>query len=1065
MKRSTLSVLAVVSLVVGLLPLTAGGATEGNVVEVTVDAPTSPAFAPVNTGQETFHPHGRGTCDGWEILNNSNLDPAGPPNSELSIRITPPEAEGDTPFAGAETVAPGASFLLADTTAATTRDFRWGFNAGPGDDPPAGELVAFTLTRDLSPCHDLAGDYDAYEALFSSQTEATGTLVIPTPANACGAVSGSVAGNIVLVETGACSAAAAYTNVLNAGAIGVIFYGGSQIFLNGAPATTTIPAVMIAEGVGDDLAAAVGAGQPVTLTIGDEPTDTIEGPTWTAAMGVTARSETGLTITWTAPTPGSAAITGYRVYQGDTLVASPGSGAVSQPITDLTPGTTYNFTVIADDGLGLESEALNGSFATLIGPTWPGGAQLGAQSIGQTSLTLTWPAATDPDGGLSGYRVYRDDVLVDTALPGATTFPVSGLDPETTYDFSVVAFDSDDLESDPLEESFATASLTGPYWNGGALSVTNRTTTTVDLSWPAASDDDGTVENYRVEVDGVPRETLDAATLNYQVTGLTPGTTYTFSVHAIDDDDLEDFLSAPGTTLIAPIWPGGAVLGTLSIAKTSVTLTWPAATDPDDGLDGYRVFQEGDLLDEVGPGVTSYLVSDLTPGTSYDFSVVAYDTDDLVSPALENTFTTAPLNAPYWSPDAALTISNRTTTTVDLSWPAASDDDGTVDNYRVEVDGTPRQTLSGATLTYQVTGLTPGTTYNFTVVAIDDDDLETQLGAPGATLDPPAWPGGALTATNVRQRMLTLNWPAATDSDGTIQSYQIFRDGGLIGTVNGSTNSFPVSGLIANTSYDFAVVAIDNDDLPSVGLGASIATANWVPSTVGAFDPNTGQWFLMDGEGNVTVFYFGNPGDIPMMGDWDCDGVDTVGLYRQSTGFAYIRNSNTQGAGERTFFFGLPGDIPLAGDFDGDGCDTVGVYRPSQGRVFIANTLPPNGGALTADTSYFFGVPGDKPFVGDFDGDGMDTVGLHRESTGYVYFRNTHSQGVADSEFFFGIPNDRLVAGDWGLVDGKDSPAVFRPGVLTWYFRHTNTQGNADSQFVWGDPVWRPVAGKFGLDD
>src|SRR5690606_41136405 len=142
-----------------------------------------------------------------------------------------------------------------------------------------------------------------------------------------------------------------------------------------------------------------------------------------------------------------------------------------------------------------------------------------------------------------------------------------------------------------------------------------------------------------------------------------------------------------------------------------------------------------------------------------------------------------------------------------------------------------------------------------------------------------------------------------------------------------------------------------------------------------------------------------------------------------------------------------------------------GVYRPSQGRVFISNTLPPDGGALAADITYFFGVPGDKPFVGDFDGDGRDTIGLHRESTGYVYFRNTHSQGVADSEFFFGIPNDRLVAGDWGLVDGKDSPAVFRPGVLTWYFRHTNTQGNADSQFVWGDPVWRPVAGEFGLDD
>ena len=42
-------------------------------------------------------------------------------------------------------------------------------------------------------------------------------------------------------------------------------------------------------------------------------------------------------------------------------------------------------------------------------------------------------------------------------------------------------------------------------------------------------------------------------------------------------------------------------------------------------------------------------------------------------------------------------------------------------------------------------------------------------------------------------------------------------------------------------------------------------------------------------------FYFGNPGDYPFMGDWDCDDVDTPGLYRQSDGYVYLRNSNTQG--------------------------------------------------------------------------------------------------------------------------------------------------------------------------
>ena len=233
--------------------------------------------------------------------------------------------------------------------------------------------------------------------------------------------------------------------------------------------------------------------------------------------------------------------------------------------------------------------------------------------------------------------------------------------------------------------------------------------------------------------------------------------------------------------------------------------------------------------------------------------------------------------------------------------------------------------------------------------------------------------------------------------------------------------------------------------------------------TVGLVDPGAGQWHLRSSVGDVTTFYFGNPGDYPIMGDWDCDGVDTPGLYRQSDGYVYLRNSNTQGIADIRFFFGNPGDVPLAGDFNGNGCDTVSIYRPSLGRFYIINKLGANDGGLgAAETDYLFGNPGDKAFVGDFDGDGVDTVGLHRESTGLVYFRNTHIQGIADSQFIFGNPGDRLVAGDWNS-NGTDTPALFRPSNTMMYLRYTNTQGNADAQFSFGSSTWLPVAGVFGF--
>ncbi len=183
---------------------------------------------------------------------------------------------------------------------------------------------------------------------------------------------------------------------------------------------------------------------------------------------------------------------------------------------------------------------------------------------------------------------------------------------------------------------------------------------------------------------------------------------------------------------------------------------------------------------------------------------------------------------------------------------------------------------------------------------------------------------------------------------------------------------------------------VDDDHAPCPARPNRPASALSTPSLAngGLRDPVSGQ---------STRFYYGNPGDFPFTGDWNCDGYDTPGLYRQSDGYVYLRNSNTQGVADIKFFFGNPGDIPLAGDFDGDGCDSVSVYRPSESRVFVINRLGTSDEGLgAADYSFVFGDPGDKPFVGDFDYDGIDTVGLHREKTGLVYYRNSNDQGPAE---------------------------------------------------------------------
>lgn len=227
---------------------------------------------------------------------------------------------------------------------------------------------------------------------------------------------------------------------------------------------------------------------------------------------------------------------------------------------------------------------------------------------------------------------------------------------------------------------------------------------------------------------------------------------------------------------------------------------------------------------------------------------------------------------------------------------------------------------------------------------------------------------------------------------------------------------------------------------------------------VGVVNASSGFWYLRDPlTGDTTSFYYGNPGDYPFMGDWDGDGVDTPGLYRRSDGYVYLRNSNTQGIADVSFLFGNPGDLPLAGDFNGDGFDTVSIYRPSEARFYIINRLGSGGAGLgAADYHFTFGLIGDQPIAGDFDGDGTDTVGTYRPSAGLVSLASS-----PNAAFYYGAVNDVALVGSFegGPVD---TIGVFRPSNAMFYLRSSNTSGVADHAFRYGRTGYLPVTGFFG---
>lgn len=223
--------------------------------------------------------------------------------------------------------------------------------------------------------------------------------------------------------------------------------------------------------------------------------------------------------------------------------------------------------------------------------------------------------------------------------------------------------------------------------------------------------------------------------------------------------------------------------------------------------------------------------------------------------------------------------------------------------------------------------------------------------------------------------------------------------------------------------------------------------------TTGVYRPSNGNVYLKNANTTGiadTAFYYGNASDKPVTGDWNGDGMDTIGIYRSGT--FYLRNANSTGVADVMVSFGMPGDQPVVGDWNGDGVTTIGVYR--NGMFFLRNSNTPGG----ADMSFAFGGQGDVPVAGDWNGVGGASIGIFRSSTGTFYLRNANTTGAPDITVVYGASGDVPVVGDWDN-NGTATIGVFRGGMFM--LRNTNTSGVAERSFALGGRGDLPIAGNW----
>ncbi|MCD7981948.1 MAG: N-acetylmuramoyl-L-alanine amidase [Clostridiales bacterium] len=143
-------------------------------------------------------------------------------------------------------------------------------------------------------------------------------------------------------------------------------------------------------------------------------------------------------------------------------------------------------------------------------------------------------------------------------------------------------------------------------------------------------------------------------------------------------------------------------------------------------------------------------------------------------------------------------------------------------------------------------------------------------------------------------------------------------------------------------------------------------------------------------------------------------------LYAQSVSYPsgctyYFKNSITSGDADYIAVYGKSTDEVLVGDWNGDGVDTLCVRRGN--TYYFKNSISEG----SADIEIDYGRSTDEVLVGDWNGDGIDTLCVRRGSN--YYFSNSISAGTADVSVDYGGDSDEALAGDWN-GDGTDTLCV-----------------------------------------
>ena len=344
--------------------------------------------------------------------------------------------------------------------------------------------------------------------------------------------------------------------------------------------------------------------------------------------------------------------------------------------------------------------------------------------------------------------------------------------------------------------------------------------------------------------------------------------------YGVDLDDITVNGVSSGPVITNPTVATNAATG---IGQTAATLN-ATITNPDNVTITAKGFEwktttGGTYTQIAGTGTGNTFTADLTtltPGTSYTFKAfITYN--GTTTYGQEMTFTTQQQGQPTEPSATTADATNVTYNSATLNGSVANPDNVTITaqgfQWKVTNGGTYTSVnATGATMTYNLTGLDASTGYTFRAFVTTANGTsygqEKTFTTGSAPVEPCDVPTG-LTVTDVQSESISVTWDNAAVLRWNVQYGPV---GGTLASATASTNSYTFTNLNPLTTYQIQVQAVCEEGNVS----------EWSPA-VEATTTNLNSYL----ENNVTLYP--NPAkefvDVRIDGDLNVTGMEVYDVY------------------------------------------------------------------------------------------------------------------------------------------------------------------------------------------